>query len=91
MYNCTRYGTYYTRVLKNIEERYSGNKYILPVSGISVQAQQRYPTRIAIDIRNEQTINRDAKTPGDITNFSTKQTLVNKLYMSRSSVSRCDN
>ena len=91
MYNYARYGTYYAKVLKNIEERYSGNKYILSVSCISVQAQQRYPTRIAIDIRNEQTINRDAKAPGDVTNFSTKQTLVNKLYTSRSSVSRCDN
>ena len=53
MCNYTRYGVYYAKELKNMEELYPGNKEILPVSSISVQAQERYPTRTAIDIRSE--------------------------------------
>ena len=44
---------YYAKELKNMEELYPGNKEILPVSSISVQAQERYPTRTAIGIRSE--------------------------------------
>ena len=87
LYNYVRYGVYYAKVLKNMEELYPGNKKILLISGISVQAQERYPTRIANDMRSEQTINRDTKTPSDITNFSGKQTPAYKWCMSRDSVS----
>lgn len=41
MYDCTRYGAYYAKELKNLEERYPGNKGILPISSISVQVQER--------------------------------------------------
>ena len=60
-----------------MEELCPGNKEILPVSSISVQAQERYPTRTAIDIRSEQTINHDAKTSSRITNSSTKHECTN--------------
>lgn len=49
-----------------MEELYPGNKEILSVTGIFVQAQERYPTRI-IDM--PAVINHDAKTPGHIANF----------------------
>ena len=67
----------YTKELKNMEELYPENKKILPVSSISVQVQERYPTRTAIDMRNEQTINDDAKTPDGITNVLIKHQCTN--------------
>ena len=72
MYNYTRSRAYYAKELKNMDEFYPGNKEILPVSSISVQPQERYPTRRAIGMWSKQTINHDAKTSSDITNFPTK-------------------
>ena len=63
MVNYARYGSYYVEVLKNMEENYPGLRNMLKNTGLSVQAQNRYPLRTAIDQRGEQTINRDAKTP----------------------------
>ena len=50
MYNYTRSRAYYAKEVKNMDEFYPGNKEILPVSSISVQPQERYPTRRAIDM-----------------------------------------
>ena len=51
MYNYARYRAYYATVLKNMEELYSGNKEILSVTGTSVTAKERYPTRLTTDMR----------------------------------------
>ena len=69
-----------------MEEFYPGNKEILLNSCTSVQTQERHPTRTAVGMRSEKTSNREAKTPGGITNFSTKQTPVYKWCMSRYSI-----
>ena len=73
-----RYRTYYAKVLKYMEEFSPGNKEILLNSCTSVQTQERHPTRTAVGMQSEKTSNREAKTPGGITNFSTKQTPVYK-------------
>ena len=54
----------YVQVLKQIESKYPGLKELLLPCGLSVQAQETYPVRTAIEQRGEQTINRDAKTSG---------------------------
>ena len=48
---------------------------------LSAQEQDKYPLRISIDQRGEQTINRDAKTSGGIKAFSTnnEQVVMNTL------------
>ena len=61
-----RYGSYYVEVLANIETPYPGLKQLPQNTGLSVQAQEMYPFRVAIDQRGEQTINRDAKTTGKV-------------------------
>ena len=45
---------------------YPGLKQLLHKIGLSVQAQEIYPSRVAIDQRGEQIINRDAKTTGKV-------------------------
>ena len=67
--NCSRYGSYYLRMLGSIELQYSICKKLLLSAGLSVQAQDQYPNRTAIDHRGEQSINRDAKTAGGIKEF----------------------
>ena len=62
--NYTRYGSYHVQLLKQIESKYPGLKELLLPCGLSVQAQETYPVRTAIEQRGEQTINRDAKTSG---------------------------
>ena len=47
-------------------------------AGLSVQRQDKYPLRVAIDQTREQTINRDAKTLGGIKAFSTNNESVTK-------------
>ena len=47
-------------------------------AGLSVQGQDKYPLRVAIDQTREQTINRDAKTLGGIKAFSTNNESVTK-------------
>ena len=51
--NYARYGSFYVCVLQNIENIYPGLKTILETKELSVQAQKRYPLRIAIDQRGE--------------------------------------
>ena len=65
-FNYTRYGSYYVEVLANIETLYPGLKQLLQKTGLSLQAQEMYPTRVAIDQRGEETINRDAKTKSKV-------------------------
>ena len=43
-----------------------GLKKLLQKTGLSVQAQEMYPSRVAIDQRGEQAINRDAKTTAKV-------------------------
>ena len=60
--NYSRYGSYYLRMLESIELECPGCKELLLSAGLSVQVQDHYPNRTAIDQRGEQSINRDAKT-----------------------------
>ena len=53
-------------------------------TGLSIQAQESYPLRTSIDQRGEQTINRDAKTPGGIGNFSNLPPSILKWFLNRS-------
>ncbi len=63
---------------------YSGLKELLDNNGFSVQAQERYPLRTAIDQRGEQTFNRDAKTAGGIKSFANDSNSVLKWTLHRS-------
>ena len=62
--NYARYGSYYVEVLANIKTVCPGLKQLLKKSGLLVQVQEMYPSRVTFDQRREQTINRDAKTKG---------------------------
>ena len=84
--NYLRYGSFYICQMLNMEELFPGNKEILKTYGISVQGQDKYPLRTAIDQRGEQTLNRDAKMPGGITGFATDDATVSKWTLNRSSV-----
>lgn len=84
MQNYARYGLFYLQVLKNIEKLYPGLKDLLVSKGLSVQSQDRYPLRTAIDMRGEQTINRDAKTSGGVAQFASSISSVQKWTMNRS-------
>ena len=53
-----QYGSYYAGTLDNIEEFYPDNKKLQSKEGLSIQSQDRYPLRTAVDQRGEQTINR---------------------------------
>ena len=53
-----------------------GLKEMLLVNGLSVQAQELYRLRTAIDQRGEQTLNRDMKTTGGIKMFSSDRMAV---------------
>ena len=70
--------TYYTEILNRFDEIYPGLQNILSSKGLSVQAQDNYPLRAAIDQRGEQTINCAAKTSDGITHFALKSSFVLK-------------
>ena len=82
--NYARYGSYYVGVLENIEEMYPGAKQLLTENGFSVQAQDRYLLRTAVDQRGEQTINRDAETVGGVKYFSNDSKPILKWTLNRS-------
>ena len=82
--NYSRYGRYYASQLLKIHELFLGCKELLNYYGISVQGQDRYPLRTAVDQRGEQTLNRDAKTSGGITNFAGNIDAVTKWTLNRS-------
>ena len=83
MVNYARYGSYYVHTLKNMETLHPGLKDMLEKTG-SVQGQNCYPMRTALDQRGEQTINRDAKTSGDIKAFSTNSSSALKWHLNGS-------
>ena len=64
LFNYARYGSFYLETLKTLDHLHPGLKEMLSKYGLSVQGQDKYPHRTAIDQRGEQTINRDAKTSG---------------------------
>ena len=69
--------------MENIEQMYPGLKDLLKQNGMSVQAQESFPIRIAIDQRGEQTINRDAKTSGGIKSFASDSSSILKWTLNR--------
>ena len=86
MMNYARFhGSFYDELetLNSIENIYPGMKSLFRKKGISVQGQDRYPIRTAIDQRGEQTINRDAKTSGGVQSFSTNQSSVLRWCLNR--------
>ena len=60
--NNARYGSYYVKVMENVEKMYPGLKDLHEQHGMSVQAQETFPVRIAIDQKGEQMVNIDTKT-----------------------------
>ena len=81
--NYARDGSFYTNVLRNINLQYSGLLDILINNGLSVQAQDKYPLRTAVDQRGEQTLNKDAKSGGGIINFASNEAAVLKWTLNR--------
>ena len=69
--------------LQNIENIYPGLKTLLETKGFSVQAQNCYPLRTAIDQRGEQTFNKDAKYYSGIKNFANNESSVLKWTLNR--------
>ena len=84
MVNYARCGSYYVQTLKNMETLHPGLKDMLEKTGLSVQAQDRYPMHTLLDQQGEQTINRDAKTSGGIKAFSKNSSTVLKWCLNRS-------
>ena len=82
--NYSRYGTYYVSQLLKIDKLFPGCKELSKYYGTSVQGQDRYPLRTAVDQRGEQTLNRDAKTSGGIRNFAGNIDAVTKWTLNRS-------
>ena len=78
-----RYGSYYLHTMRSIDLLYPGLKDMLKANCLSVQAQDRYPVRIATDQRGEQTINKDAKLTGGIKGFADKVESVTKWALNR--------
>ena len=89
--NYSPYGSYYVSQLLKIDELFPGCKDLLKHYGISVQGQERYPLRTAVDQRGEQTLNRDAKTSGGITSFAENIDAVTKWTLNRSAHAGKDN
>ena len=81
--NYSRYGSYYLRILEFIELQYPGCKELLLSAGLSVQAQDRYPNRTAIDQRGEQSVIRDAKTAQGINKFYSSESSILKWTLNR--------
>ena len=69
--------------LENLERTHPGCKELLSEKGLSVQGQDRYKCRIAIDQRGEQTINKDAKVSGGIKYFASDENAILKWTLNR--------
>ena len=67
-----------------MEVLYPGLKDLLSEKWMSVQAQKRFPLRVPVDQRGEQTLNRDAKTTGCIKYFAADSSAVLKWTLNRS-------
>ena len=74
--NYARYSSYYVKMLENMEVLYPGLKDLLSEKGI--QAQERFPLRVLVDQRGEQTLNHDEKTTGGIKYFAADSSAVLK-------------
>ena len=61
-FSYAKYGSYYVKVLANIVIR----MVFLQKTGLSVQTQKIHLSRVAVDQRGEQTVNRYAKTVGKV-------------------------
>ena len=83
--NYSRYGSYYIQKLRTLEKSHPGCKELISGKGLSVQAQDHYPLRTPIDQREEQTLNREAKTTGGISKFAGNGDSVTKWTLNRSS------
>ena len=81
--NYARYGSVYFNNLVNIDLIYPGLRDLLQNKGMSIQAQESYPSRTSIDQRGEQTINKDAKTAGGIKGFASDPSSVLKWTLNR--------
>ena len=60
-----RYGSCYANIIDNLDDTHPGCRKLIQNKGLSVQDQEKYLCRTAINQRGEQTINRDAKTSGE--------------------------
>ena len=81
--NYSRYGSYYLRMLESIELQYPGCKKLLLSACLSVQAQDHYPHRTAIDQWGDQSVGRDAKTAGGIEKFYSLESSTLKWTLNR--------
>ena len=82
--NYSRYGSGYVNTLENLDDTDPGCRELIQDKGLSVQGQEKYLCRTAIDQRGEQTINRDAKTSGGIKYFATDPNAIVKWTLNRS-------
>ena len=83
--NYARYGAYYMLQLQNLDITHPGCKELVKRNSISVQGQDKYPLRTAIDQRGEQTLNKDAKSTGGIRSFASSSESVTKWTSNRAS------
>ena len=81
--NYARYGSLYVNTLENLDITHPGCRELIQFKGLSVQGQDRYPGRVAIDQRGEQTINRDAKVAGGIKFFAADPNAVTQWTLNR--------
>ena len=81
--NYSRYGSCYLRMLESIERQYPGCKELLLSAGLSVQAQDQYLNRTAIDQWGKQSINRDAKMAGGIKKCYSSESSILKWTLNR--------
>ena len=81
--NYARYGSLYVNTLENLDITHPGCRELIQFKGLSVQGQDRYPGRVAIDQRGEQTINRDAKVAGGIKFFAADPNAITKWTLNR--------
>ncbi|KAG1685941.1 hypothetical protein GQR58_008889 [Nymphon striatum] len=81
----------YVNTLENLEITHPGCKELLSEKGLSVQGQDRYKCRIAIDQRGEQTINKDAKVSGGIKYFASDENAILKWTLNRSAQAKNTN
>ena len=86
--NYARYRSYYVNSLENMDSTHPGCSEITAVKGLSVQGQDKYPCRTAVDQRGEQTINRDAKTSGGVKYFASDPRSILKWTLNRSTQAR---
>ena len=64
-----KYGSYYVKILKNLDQFHPGLRTVLLKKGLTAQAHKKYPCRTTVDQRGEQSITRDAKTTGKLPSF----------------------